>query len=378
MQVPFYRHSLSRADAARVADVLDTTFLTSGPVGRDVEARLAAFFGVHHALLTSSWTTGAIATLMSLDIGPGDEVIVPAMTFIATANVVELVGATPVFVDVDPDTLMMTPAGARAARTDRTRAAIPVHLYGQMADVAGLAAALGPEVAIIEDCAHCFEGRRDGVRPGRHSRAAIFSFYATKNVTCGEGGAVISNDAALVDALRKVRVHGMSAAAADRFSAGGGGFRPWDMERLGIKANLPDLLACLLPPQIDAIDAQLVRRRKIAKRYRAAFAGLPLRMQAEQAGVEDAHHLFVVWVPPQRRRACVDHLNANGVQVTVNYDAVPSTAYYRERFGGANHFPVSFEWGAGCISLPFFPGLADPEIEHVIASVRSMCDAALA
>ncbi|MFY7781395.1 MAG: DegT/DnrJ/EryC1/StrS family aminotransferase, partial [Tagaea sp.] len=204
----FYRHGLSSADAKGIAEVLDTPFLTSGAVGKKVEAQLCAFFGQPHALLVNSWTNGALAALLAMDIGPGDEVIVPAQTFIATANMVELIGAKPVFVDVDPDTLLMTPEGAAKAATARTKLAMPVHMYGQMCDMKGLRAALPKTVRILEDCAHCFEGTRDGEPPGKHSDLAIFSFYATKNVTCGEGGAIVTGDAELHAKLQQTRLHG--------------------------------------------------------------------------------------------------------------------------------------------------------------------------
>src|SRR5258708_30609713 len=148
--------------------------------------------------------------------------MVPAQTFIATANVVELLGARAVFVDVHPDTLLLTPASVEKAVTSRTKAVIPVHLYGQMVDMAGLKSALlaRPDIAIIEDAAHCFEGELNGEKPGRHSTCAIFSFYATKNVTCGEGGALVTNDTALYERLLQTRMHGMSAGAIDRFKLG--------------------------------------------------------------------------------------------------------------------------------------------------------------
>src|SRR5215472_14201408 len=190
MKVEFFLHDLTAADGEAVSKVLSTPFLTSAGVGKQVEAQLCESFQTKHALLVNSWTNGAIATLLALGVGSGDEVIVPAMTFIATANVAEILGAKPVFVDVDAQTLLMTPAAVEAALSPRTKAVIPVHLYGQMCDLKGIREVLRkrPEVAVLEDCAHCFEGTRDGVKPGADSTAAIFSFYATKNVTCGEGG----------------------------------------------------------------------------------------------------------------------------------------------------------------------------------------------
>jgi UDP-4-amino-4-deoxy-L-arabinose-oxoglutarate aminotransferase len=170
--------------------------LTSGPIGKEVETQLCSYFNVSHAKLVNSWTNGAVATLLAMDIGPGDEVIVPAMTFIATANVVELVGAKPVFVDCDPETLLITPELIKAAITTKTKAVIPVHMYGQMCDVKAIKDVLptSQKIAIIEDCAHTFEAKFNNERPGTYSDVAIFSFYATKNVTCGEGGAIITNN----------------------------------------------------------------------------------------------------------------------------------------------------------------------------------------
>lgn len=366
----FYRHGLSSADAKGIAEVLDTPFLTSGSVGKKVESQLCEFFGQPHALLVNSWTNGALAALLAMDVGKGDEVIVPAQTFIATANMVELVGAKPVFVDVDPDTLLMTPEKTAKAVTARTKLVMPVHMYGQMCDMKGLRAALPKSVRILEDCAHCFEGTRDGEPPGTHSDLAIFSFYATKNVTCGEGGAIVTGDGALYAALQQTRLHGMSAIAADRFKSGQ--YRHWDMARLGVKANLPDLLAALLPGQIATIRERLPARTALVERYRDAFANLPIRQAKLDPGAVSAHHLFPIHVKPAKRDEAIAALNAAGVPVTVNYRSVPTLTYYREKYGyGPADFPVSHEWGEGEITLPLWPGMPDADIEKVIETVKS-------
>ncbi len=376
MPVPFYRHGLRPAQAEAIARVLATPMLSSGPVGREVEEQIAAFFGAPHALLTNSWTNGAIATLLALDIGPGDEVVVPAMTFIATANVVALVGAKPVFVDVDPDSLTMTAEALEAAITPRTRAAIPVHLYGQMAPMQALAAVAERHgILLIEDAAHCFEGSRAGLRPGALSKAAIFSFYATKNITCGEGGAIVTRDAELAARIRQTRLHGMSAGAADRFS--GGRYRHWDMLRLGTKANLPDLLAALLPDQIAHVEDNRRRREALARRYREQLASLSLEIAFPhwREDVVHAHHLFPIWVDPARRDRLLARLTASGIGATVNYRAVPQTSYWR-RFLGEERadtaFPVATRWGAGTFSLPLYPDLRKEEQDEVIATLARL------
>jgi dTDP-4-amino-4,6-dideoxygalactose transaminase len=372
LEVSFYRHSLGSDDVASVAAVLQSPFLTTGKVARAVEVQLTEYFDLPHALLVNSWTNGALALLLALELKPGDEVIVPAMTFIATANVVELAGGTPVFVDVDPATMLMTPQGVRQALTERTRAVVPVHLYGQMCDIARMRQVLDSYrsgILLIEDCAHCFEGEFNGEKPGRHSDAAIFSFYATKNVTCGEGGAILLSDKGLFDAVVETRLHGMTAIAADRFA--GGRYNHWDMKRLGTKANLPDLLAAYLPSQIRSVDARLVERHRLAQRYRAAFADGPLRLIEQWQHVKSAEHLFVIGVSAQNRDAAIHALNSAGIGVTVNYRSVPDSTYYHNRYPEAgNSCPVSRSWGEETISLPLFPGLTDAEQDYVIGVVR--------
>ena len=372
MKVPIFRHDLSPRHADQVAKVLSSAFLTSGSVGREVEARLCSYFGTKCGALVNSWTNGAVAALLALDIGPGDEVIVPAQTFIATSNVVELVGAKPVFVDVDPSTLLITPHGVRQALSPRTRAVIPVHLYGQMVNIESLKAELSDrsDISIIEDSAHCFEGERNGSKPGRHSTCAIFSFYATKNVTCGEGGALVTNDDSLFEQFMQTRMHGMSSAAVDRFKLGG--YRHWDMSRLGMKANLPDLLACLLPEQIDSIDGKLSRREEISYVYERAFADTPIRLPGRIGNAKHARHLFVIHVDANIRNEAIRVLGDNGIGVTVNYRSVPTLTFYRQKYRyGAGDFPTSYEWGEGTISLPLYLSLTRQEQEHVIAVIRN-------
>lgn len=373
LQVPFYRHDLKPSDAEKIAAVLASPILTSGQVGKAVEAQLAAFFGVRHAGLTNSWTNGAMAALLALDIGPGDEVIIPAMTFIASANVVELVGAKPVFVDVEPDTLLMSLDRMREAITPRTKAVMPVHLYGQMLDMRRLNAILAQagrsDIKTIEDSAHCFEGRYEDYGPGEQSDIAIFSFYATKNIACGEGGAFVTNAGDLHEKLMQTRLHGMSAGADDRYQKGT--YRHWDMARLGTKANLPDLLAALLPEQIATIRQRLPIRQALAERYEAAFADLPIRMATVRQQARSARHVFPVHVRPPVRDEAIGVLNQAGVGVAVNFRSVPTLTYYKQKYGyQANDFPVSYAWGEGEITLPMFPSMSAEEQGHVIKTVR--------
>ena len=375
MQVPFYRHSLFPENAQLVAKVLETPFLTSGPIGKEVEAQLCEYFGAKHAKLVNSWTNGAVATLLAMDIGPGDEVIVPAMTFIATANVVELVGAKPVFIDCDPDTLLITPELVKAAITKKTKALIPVHMYGQMCDVRAIKDILPKDqkISIIEDCAHTFEAQFNGERPGKYSDAAIFSFYATKNVSCGEGGAIITNDDKLFERIIQAVLHGMSAGAADRFKAGQ--YKHWGMDHLGTKANLPDLLACFLPQQIKTVDQRLRLREEIATRYENALLNSKIGFPKTKTGVLHSRHLFPIHVGSESRDKALLTLGVAGIGATVNYRSVHTMGYYENKYGfEKNDFPVSLSWGNGTLSIPLFPGMTSQEQDYVIEVLVNKID----
>ena len=367
MNVPFYRHSLTPDNSKYVAEVLKTPFLTSVPIGKEVEAQLCGYFNVTHAKLVNSWTNGAVATLLAMDIGPGDEVIVPAMTFIATANVVELVGAKPVFIDCDPDTLLITPELIKAAITEKTKAIIPVHMYGQMCDIKAIKEIIpsGKKIAIIEDCAHSFEAKFNGERPGKYSDAAIFSFYATKNVTCGEGGAIITNDSNLFERITQSILHGMSAGAADRFKAGK--YKHWGMDHLGTKANLPDLLACFLPDQIKTIDERLPLREKIAQNYEKALLGSGILVPVVKPGIVHSRHLFPIQVGSQVRDQVLLKLGEMQVGATVNYRAVTTMNFYKIKYQlQSKTYEVSETWGEGTLTIPLFENMKSEEQDYVI------------
>lgn len=371
--IQFHQHLLNRSYLEDIGAVLESRFITSGNIGKTVENQLQKFFSVEHAFLSNSWTNGALACLLAMNIKPGDEIIVPAMTFIATANIAELLGAKPVFVDVNDKTLLMDVSAIESAITAKTRCVIPVHLYGQMCDVASIRRLLDryPGIYLMEDAAHCFEGTRDNYRPGAHSDCAVFSFYATKNITCGEGGAIISNNSELSKNIAKTRLHGMSAGAIDRFNREG--FSHWDMDILGVKANLPDILAALLPRQISSVFDCLEERCRVAKLYRSLLPQISkdISLQSIDFGVQSAEHLMPIHLPGNRRDKLIAHLNASNIGVAVNYRSVPLRKYYAEKYGyKESDHPVSAKWGEGVLSLPMYPGLKDEEVIYVIDVIR--------
>lgn len=366
-KVPFYLHDLGAPEAGALAKVLEGPMLSTGAQVAEFEERFARYLGGGYGVGLTSCTAGMQLALTALGIGPGDEVITTPQTFIATATAIVQAGATPVFADVEPETGNLSVAAAAAAVGPRTRAVLPVHLYGQMVDMRGFRALCDRHgLALIEDAAHCVEGVRDGVRPGQVSDAAAFSFYATKNLTCGEGGALVVRDEALARKLKVLRSHGMDKVAADRYK--GGGFSHWDMVQFGWKYNMDNLQASLLLPQMDRIEAMIARRRAVWAKYDER---LPVKGPRTVEGVTHACHMRTVWVDPERRDAVIKALGAAGVDAAVHYRAVHLLSWFRETYGlKAGAFPVAEAIGAKTVTLPFYCRLSDEDVAHVAGALE--------
>jgi len=368
MKVEFYRHNLEEEDIQRAVEVLRSVFLTTGPVTAEFEEKFAAFTGLKECVALNSCTAALHLALLSLGIGPGDEVITTPMTFIATLTTIMHTGATPVPVDVEPATGLIDAGLIEGAVTERTRAVLPVHLYGTMADMRAIRSVADRHgLKVVEDSAHCVEGERDGVRPGQLSDASCYSFYATKNLTCGEGGALCTNEAKVADEVRALKLHGMSRDAASRY---GGAYRHWDMIRLGWKYNMDDIHAALLVAQIGRLTGYLARRKEICARYDAAFGPLEGVRLPRTMGA-GARHLYTILVAPETRDEVVSRLQARGVGVAVNYRAVHTLTYLAERFGyAAGDFPHADLIGRSTITLPLYTRLTDVEVDYVITAVK--------
>jgi UDP-4-amino-4-deoxy-L-arabinose-oxoglutarate aminotransferase len=370
--IPFFQHDLGEPELNAVREVLSGPILTTGATVERVEHGLAEYLRVNHVLAVTSCTGAMHLSLLALGIGPGDEVITTPMTFIATSTAIMEAGATPVFVDVEEKTGNMDVSKVEAAITPRTRAILPVHLYGQMCDMRALRAiATKHRLHIIEDAAHCIEGERAGVRPGQLSDAACLSFYATKNLTCGEGGAIICNDMALAERLRRLRLHGMTKTAYDRSREG---YQHWDMVSMGWKYNMDNIHAALLLPQLDRLDSAWRKRDEVAQRYQSLLAEVPgLTWPQTLPGVKHAHHLFPVWIVNGLRDAVVTRLHHRGIPTVVNYRAIHLLSYFRHRFGfGPNAFPMAERIGDATISLPFYPGIPAEHVEAVADGLRAI------
>lgn len=364
-RIDFYRHTLGEAELRNLAQVLDGVFLTAGPRTQEFEKRFADYLGVSQAIGMTSCTTALFLALTALGIGEGDEVIVPAMSFIATANAVIHAGGTPVFVDAELETANLDLDQVEAAITPRTKAIIPVHLYGHMVDMKRLRAIADQHgLAIVEDCAHAVESIRDGVKPGQLGDVACFSFYATKNITCGEGGAIATQREDLAEAIRVIRLHGMSKSAYDRYTAT---YRHYDMPVMGWKANMNDLQAALLLPQLDRIEAQLERREAICQRYERGFDALGVDYPRVLPGSRSARHLFTIWVEPELRDDVLQGMQEAAVGVAVNYRPIHLMSYYVNRYGFvAGSFPRAEEIGARTVTLPLYPGMSDQQVDQVV------------
>jgi len=291
------------------------------------------------------------------------------MSFCATSNAILHADAIPVFVDAEEETGNINAELIESKITEKTKAIMPVHLYGQMCDmkkIRWIADKYG--LIVIEDAAHCLEGVREGVRVGKLGDVTCFSFYATKNITSGEGGAIATNNCDKAELLETLRLHGIDKSAAERYTKT---YQHWDMTVLGWKYNMSNIQASLLIGQLKRIEVLWKRRDKIWRRYEDAFEGIKgIRVLKTVPDSKHARHLFTILVPEDRRDKILASLQRRGIGVAVNYRAIHLLKYYRDRFGfREGNFPVAEKIGAQTISLPLYPRLKDEEIDYVIKCV---------
>lgn len=372
MKIEFFKHNITEEDISRASDILRSIFLTTGTVVAEFENSLSSYLSVPHAIGVTSCTAGLHLSLLAWGIGEGDEVITTPMSFCATSNSVMHAGATPVFVEVEEHTGNINAELIEQKITSRTKAIMPVHLYGQMCDMKRIRQIADKHnLVVIEDAAHCIEGVRDGVKVGQAGDAACFSFYATKNITSGEGGAVTVNDPAKDELLRMLRLHGIDKSAIDRYTKK---YQHWDMPVLGWKYNMDNIQAALLVGQMKRIDGLRDRRDLIYRRYEDAFSGMKgIRILRTVPDSRHARHIFTILAPEGRRDEVLLSLQERGVGVAVNYRAIHLLKYYRDSFGyKEGDFPVAEDIGNRTISLPLYPAMKDEEVDYVIRTVRQV------
>lgn len=381
--LPFALPEIGDDEIAEVVDSLRSGWITTGPKARRFEADFAAFLGASpvepelHCVAVNSATAGLHLALEALGVGPGDEVIVPTHTFTATAEVVRYLGADVRLVDIDPATLNIDPAAAAAAVGARTKAIVPVHYGGLAADMAAIhALAARHRLAVVEDAAHALPATAGGALVGTLASAAtVFSFYATKTITTGEGGMLVTRDAALARRAQVMRLHGISRDAFDRFTAK---VPSWAYEIVapGFKYNLTDIAAAIGIHQLKKARAFAGRRAEIAAAYDQAFADLPLVLPPQpRPGEQHAWHLYVPRLADDARIArdtLIERLFAAGIGCSVHYVPLHLQPYWRERYALAPaQFPHSQRAFERMFSLPIYTRMTDADVQRVASAVRA-------
>jgi dTDP-4-amino-4,6-dideoxygalactose transaminase len=377
--LPFALPEVGDDEIAEVVDTLRSGWLTTGPKAKRFEADFAAFLGDQslHCIAVNSATAGLHLALEAIGIGPGDEVITTTHTFTATAEVVRYLGADVKLVDIDPATLNIDPRAVEAAITPRTKAILPVHYAGLAADMPAIQAiAARHGLKVIEDAAHALPTTIGGQLIGTlTSDATVFSFYANKTITTGEGGMLVTRDAALAARAKVMRLHGMSRDAFDRFTAT---VPSWYYEIVapGFKYNLTDIAAALGLHQLKKARAFQQRRAELAALYDAALAGLPV-IAPPQALPGDLHawHLYVLRLADAARidrNTFIERLFAAGIGCSVHYIPLHLHPYWRDRYrlDGAQ-FPHSQQAYERMVSLPLYTRMTDADVQRVARAVRA-------
>lgn len=391
--LPYGRQSLDQDDLEAVERVLHSDFLTSGPTVEDFELGLAEATQAKFAVSCSSGTAALHLTAMALELAPGDKIIVPSITFLATANAARYVGSDVVFADVDPDTGLMTPEHFEQALErcgDAVRAVYPVHLAGQCCDMAGIGSvAKGKNISIVEDASHAlgsvYPGHGGDVPVGKcaHSDMAVFSFHPVKTIAMGEGGAVTTNNVDYCERLKLARNHGMIRSGdtfvnKDMAFDVGGQANPWyyEMHEPGFNYRASEIHCALGLSQLDKLDRFAKRRRRLAALYDQALGPMsPALRPIRRMPGTPVWHLYVVLIDfdliGMTRAALIQKLYDNGIGSQVHYIPVHRQPYYQQRYGDLK-LPGAECYYDRCLSLPLFPGMADDDVDRVVETFKKI------
>jgi dTDP-4-amino-4,6-dideoxygalactose transaminase len=377
--LPFALPEIDEDEINAVNECLRSGWITTGPKSKQFESDFAAYLGGScEAIAVNSATAGLHLALEALGIGPGDEVIVPTLTFTATAEVVRYLGAEPVLADVDPVTLNLSVDAIKAVLTQRTRAVIPVHYGGLACDMdAIIEFARARALFVVEDAAHAFPTRYKGRLVGTlDSDVTVFSFYANKTMTTGEGGMIVTRDPEIAARARVMRIHGISRDVFDRFVSR---TPSWFYEVVapGYKYNLTDIAAAMGIQQLRKIDRFLARRHQLAQRYFEELAHLPLRLPADATdGGMHSWHLYVVRVTgaaPIGRNALIEKLSERGIGTSVHYIPLHRHPYWRRRYRlRPEQFPEAEAAYQSMVSLPLYTKMTDEDQTRVIRTLREL------
>ena len=377
--LPFARLDIGDAEVNAVAEAMRSGWVTTGPQTKAFEQAFTDYLGGGlDSLAVNSATAGLHLALEALGIGPGDEVIAPTLTFTATTEVVRYLGADPVLVDVDPVTLNMDPARVRAAITPRTKAIMPVHYGGLACDMdAILAIAQEHRLKVVEDAAHALPTTWKGTLVGQlASDVTVFSFYANKTITTGEGGMAVTRDPDLAKRMRVMRLHGMNRDAFDRFTSKTPAWY-YEVVAPGFKYNMTDIAAAMGIVQLTRLPEFVQRRQLLAKRYHSQLAALPLVLPADApAGDAHAWHLYVIRILPNARATrdeVIQALSDRGIGTSVHYVPLHRHPYWRDRYQlTPAMFPQADEAYQTMLSIPLFTAMSDTDQDRVIAALHEL------
>jgi dTDP-4-amino-4,6-dideoxygalactose transaminase len=367
---------IAEAEIEEVAMSMRAAWLGTGPKVAAFEKLIAEYKNVKYSVAVNSCTAGLHLSCLALGLGPGDEVIVPAMTFCATINAVIHAGATPILVDVDADTFNINAEDVREKISPRTKAILLVHFAGRpcrMDSLKALAHEYG--LRIIEDCAHAIEAEYHDQKTGAIGDCGVLSFYSTKTVVTGEGGMILTNDADIAARAKILALHGMSQDAWKRFSDDG--YKHYEVVEVGFKYNMMDLQAAIGIHQIGRVEQSWRRRSEIWEQYNRAFADLPARRPAPICSKSrHALHLYTLLIDekaPVTRDQFITGLHRRGIGTGVHYRAIPMHPAYKQRFGWEPaDYPNANAIGEATVSLPLSAGLFDEDVEDVIRAVREV------
>lgn len=374
MKVPFFEPDIGEAEIEEVVQCLRRGWLTTGPKASQFENDFREYLGGNvECVSVNSATAGLHLAVEALGISDGDEIIVPDYTFTATAEIVRYMGAEPILIDVDKRTLNITPEGVKKAITKKTKAVIPVHFAGLAADMPGiLSVARDAGIAVIEDAAHALPAFKDGTMVGQFdSDATIFSFYANKTITTGEGGMLVTKNPELAKRARTMRLHGFDRDAFDRFK--GGGWK-YDIVAPGFKYNMTDIAAGIGIHQLKKSQQFRDSRHRIAKRYIKGLEGLPIELPVDGDSQNDhSWHIFGIRIRPETGVKRDDLLVAmvdRGISCSVHYRPLHAMTYWRERYSlKEDQFPVAHLAGEQSISLPIYPKMPDEQVDYVVSTL---------
>jgi len=378
--IPFARPSIGPREEEAVIEVLRSGWLTTGAKATEFERRFAEYTGAAHAVAVSSGTAGLHLSLEALGVQPGDQVVTTPYTFTATAETIRYLGADPLFVDIADDSFNIdVDAFEAAAASHEIRCIVPVHVGGEPCDmrrIREIADRYG--IAVVEDAAHAFPSRVDGRYIGTFGNTGVYSFYANKTITTGEGGMIVTDDRGCADRMRTMRLHGIDRTVWDRYVTNRSRSWEYDIVAAGYKYNLPDTAAAIGLVQLDRAETFLDRRRAIAARYTEGFRARDYLIPPRDASGH-AWHLYILRLRLERlsidRDAFVEGLSERGIGTSVHYKPLHHMSYYRDTYGlEPGCFPRASERFAQVLSLPIYPDLSDDAVDHIIDSVLEIGD----